>query len=154
MRADRKSTRLNSSHGYISYAVFCLKKKRALLVGPVEAGKCLIPVAEPGIDQRHAKRRHILGARSLLETLQDLPRFAPLPYLRISVAERGGRERQPPGKPDGALQRADSFVVSGRRYKGLAEHRVREQVAGIQLERFLALGDCCVKLSPEIQSPS
>src|SRR2546429_1708156 len=24
---DRKSTRLNSSHGYISYAVFCLKKK-------------------------------------------------------------------------------------------------------------------------------
>src|SRR2546429_6882920 len=26
-RLDRKSTRLNSSHGYISYAVFCLKKK-------------------------------------------------------------------------------------------------------------------------------
>src|SRR2546422_4597211 len=28
--ADRKSTRLNSSHGYISYAVFCLKKKKSL----------------------------------------------------------------------------------------------------------------------------
>src|SRR2546422_6907332 len=27
-RRDRKSTRLNSSHGYISYAVFCLKKKK------------------------------------------------------------------------------------------------------------------------------
>src|SRR2546422_1103403 len=27
VQADRKSTRLNSSHGYISYAVFCLKKK-------------------------------------------------------------------------------------------------------------------------------
>src|SRR2546422_1388593 len=27
IRTDRKSTRLNSSHGYISYAVFCLKKK-------------------------------------------------------------------------------------------------------------------------------
>src|SRR5687768_18017743 len=27
---DRKSTRLNSSHGYISYAVFCLKKKNKL----------------------------------------------------------------------------------------------------------------------------
>src|SRR5205809_5854145 len=27
-REDRKSTRLNSSHGYISYAVFCLKKKK------------------------------------------------------------------------------------------------------------------------------
>src|SRR5205809_1241758 len=28
-RRDRKSTRLNSSHGYISYAVFCLKKKNS-----------------------------------------------------------------------------------------------------------------------------
>src|SRR2546429_5380256 len=28
---DRKSTRLNSSHGYISYAVFCLKKKKKLI---------------------------------------------------------------------------------------------------------------------------
>src|SRR2546422_7951617 len=27
LEEDRKSTRLNSSHGYISYAVFCLKKK-------------------------------------------------------------------------------------------------------------------------------
>src|SRR2546422_4590549 len=27
-RRDRKSTRLNSSHGYISYAVFCFKKKK------------------------------------------------------------------------------------------------------------------------------
>src|SRR2546429_3748964 len=31
-RGDRKSTRLNSSHGYISYAVFCLKKTKRLLV--------------------------------------------------------------------------------------------------------------------------
>src|SRR2546422_2059305 len=28
LSVDRKSTRLNSSHGYISYAVFCLKKKK------------------------------------------------------------------------------------------------------------------------------
>src|SRR2546422_6533591 len=28
VKEDRKSTRLNSSHGYISYAVFCLKKKK------------------------------------------------------------------------------------------------------------------------------
>src|SRR5216684_6003706 len=35
-RSDRKSTRLNSSHGYISYAVFCLKKKKnKLLYKPV-----------------------------------------------------------------------------------------------------------------------
>src|SRR2546429_4381533 len=32
---DRKSTRLNSSHGYISYAVFCLKKKKQhILIHP------------------------------------------------------------------------------------------------------------------------
>src|SRR5687768_18340832 len=31
---DRKSTRLNSSHGYISYAVFCLKKKKKDVVMP------------------------------------------------------------------------------------------------------------------------
>src|SRR2546422_4050107 len=30
---DRKSTRLNSSHGYISYAVFCLKKKKKQIHG-------------------------------------------------------------------------------------------------------------------------
>src|SRR2546422_7220687 len=30
-RLDRKSTRLNSSHGYISYAVFCLKKKKHMI---------------------------------------------------------------------------------------------------------------------------
>src|SRR2546429_702737 len=29
IQGDRKSTRLNSSHGYISYAVFCLKKKNS-----------------------------------------------------------------------------------------------------------------------------
>src|SRR5256884_1340606 len=32
---DRKSTRLNSSHGYISYAVFCLKKKKNIQRTPV-----------------------------------------------------------------------------------------------------------------------
>src|SRR2546429_6009368 len=31
IKLDRKSTRLNSSHGYISYAVFCLKKKKQRL---------------------------------------------------------------------------------------------------------------------------
>src|SRR2546429_1643976 len=30
LEGDRKSTRLNSSHGYISYAVFCLKKKNTI----------------------------------------------------------------------------------------------------------------------------
>src|SRR2546422_3505606 len=33
---DRKSTRLNSSHGYISYALFCLKKKKERLHDAVD----------------------------------------------------------------------------------------------------------------------
>src|SRR2546422_7583114 len=44
-RADRKSTRLNSSHGYISYAVFCLKKK-------TEAHPGQPPVPNPGTGPR------------------------------------------------------------------------------------------------------
>src|SRR2546422_1287824 len=43
--SDRKSTRLNSSHGYISYAVFCLKKKKTKTMAPrtyvvLEANRC------------------------------------------------------------------------------------------------------------------
>src|SRR5205809_3718689 len=43
---DRKSTRLNSSHGYISYAVFCLKKKKknriqSLTIIPTPLSLCL-----------------------------------------------------------------------------------------------------------------
>src|SRR2546422_5568325 len=38
-RQDRKSTRLNSSHGYISYAVFCLKKKKESLSKPRNLSK-------------------------------------------------------------------------------------------------------------------
>src|SRR5438445_6147860 len=34
MRSDRKSTRLNSSHANISYAVFCLKKKKSMYKCP------------------------------------------------------------------------------------------------------------------------
>src|SRR5256885_10304581 len=34
---DRKSTSLNSSHGYISYAVFCLKKKNPLPGCPMQS---------------------------------------------------------------------------------------------------------------------
>src|SRR5256884_1517763 len=43
---DRKSTRLNSSHGYISYAVFCLKKKtrrHSSRSGYMSSGGCPLP---------------------------------------------------------------------------------------------------------------
>src|SRR5687768_5991957 len=38
---DRKSTRLNSSHGYISYAVFCLKKKKNVSTEPSTWRTCV-----------------------------------------------------------------------------------------------------------------
>src|SRR2546429_7077118 len=57
---DRKSTRLNSSHGYISYAVFCLKKKKkkkknVLAVSYRQSRLHLLPVM---IRQQHCSRRH------------------------------------------------------------------------------------------------
>src|SRR2546422_6752239 len=45
---DRKSTRLNSSHGYISYAVFCLKKKKKKHRPPVSD-----PYNQVDTSQRH-----------------------------------------------------------------------------------------------------
>src|SRR2546430_6216192 len=39
-RLDRKSTRLNSSHSQISYAVFCLKKKKTSHTSHVGAARC------------------------------------------------------------------------------------------------------------------
>src|SRR2546422_7199884 len=40
VETDRKSTRLNSSHGYISYAVFCLKKKKKKENSDVDSIRC------------------------------------------------------------------------------------------------------------------
>src|SRR5687768_17984558 len=42
-RLDRKSTRLNSSHGYISYAVFCLKKKKIKVINTAFVGIAIDP---------------------------------------------------------------------------------------------------------------
>src|SRR3989442_3653311 len=50
LRADRKSTRLNSSHVRISYAVFCLKKKRKRVI----AAGCrqTVPLGLASVDSR------------------------------------------------------------------------------------------------------
>src|SRR2546430_12132415 len=52
---DRKSTRLNSSHSQISYAVFCLKKKKSppLLVGVHDIPRC---IDAGGLVQHHGSR--------------------------------------------------------------------------------------------------
>src|SRR5438552_11702440 len=49
-REDRKSTRLNSSHQIISYAVFCLKKKRKRETAPEEP---IMDVIEPRREDRY-----------------------------------------------------------------------------------------------------
>src|SRR5687768_17698155 len=55
LSVDRKSTRLNSSHGYISYAVFCLKKKnlRRTLRGSLRGGGAMIDLARLVRRRRH-----------------------------------------------------------------------------------------------------
>src|SRR2546430_12360129 len=64
---DRKSTRLNSSHSQISYAVFCLKKKKSLLVA-----------LEERRDLRHDVTPHTLLQVFLVPMLEG-GRRAPLP---------------------------------------------------------------------------
>src|SRR2546422_7161576 len=60
---DRKSTRLNSSHGYISYAVFCLKKKK-IIPHTILMLKFSVQCIE--------RRKSGLAGRTLLNT-QDFP---------------------------------------------------------------------------------
>src|SRR2546429_2341067 len=70
---DRKSTRLNSSHGYISYAVFCLKKKkkshprvgvrahqlaRSAGARAADPDHALLRQHDPRRDRRTARHRH------------------------------------------------------------------------------------------------
>src|SRR2546430_4474639 len=61
---DRKSTRLNSSHSQISYAVFCLKKKNKRCVEFMSCGGVRISDARPGLHLH-------LPAQAALQTLLD-----------------------------------------------------------------------------------
>src|SRR2546429_794288 len=61
-RIDRKSTRLNSSHGYISYAVFCLKKKNkrvASVYGSTSISRHVVNYVEPPESVEHRLEEHI-----------------------------------------------------------------------------------------------
>src|SRR5256884_6744881 len=57
-KSDRKSTRLNSSHGYISYAVFCLKKKKQMTITTSQRCHHLLPF------QSTSPRNRLLSAYS------------------------------------------------------------------------------------------
>src|SRR2546430_6711808 len=69
--ADRKSTRLNSSHSQISYAVFCLKKTALETIDRVGPCKATIKVDKVE-DTRVTKRNKIIQrARSLLSSMLE-----------------------------------------------------------------------------------
>src|SRR5258707_7293468 len=55
---DRKSTRLNSSHANISYAVFCLKKKKKLATRQSRLGRDSAYLRDPTLTQTSQRRRH------------------------------------------------------------------------------------------------
>src|SRR5205085_11818289 len=60
---DRKSTRLNSSHSQISYAVFCLKKKK---------NQDTTPPLQAAMDRRRDRREALAAARSIAHALAVL----------------------------------------------------------------------------------
>src|SRR2546430_4000265 len=71
MRPDRKSTRLNSSHSQISYAVFCLKKKNKLPMPPMMT--MLYEVTEAASPIEGEKRRKA-DTSATYEPTQAAPR--------------------------------------------------------------------------------
>src|SRR2546429_4507486 len=85
-KEDRKSTRLNSSHGYISYAVFCLTKKeqaadrrRWQAVAAMNREHTLFPINTPASAAHHRLPTRPFPLPSLLTTRisVDLQRTSP-----------------------------------------------------------------------------
>src|SRR4030066_79842 len=81
---DRKSTRLNSSHGYISYAVFCLKKKRH---GLVHDGK-VHTVGRERSARTDTTRMPCLVRRRVSSFLGPRPHLTALAYFFFLKARR------------------------------------------------------------------
>src|SRR2546422_3619167 len=82
---DRKSTRLNSSHGYISYAVFCLKKKKTP-TNPRDDGRRESP--HRGIHERPGDTRPLAARASRHPTSRQ-------PTPDLATPSRRGRPRLP-----------------------------------------------------------
>src|SRR6478752_4253812 len=118
VRGDRKSTRLNSSHGYISYAVFCLQKKIGLShqprghhrdVGPQAhrgQGRALL-LDRPGDRRRAGCVRDLVHPLVFLLMMRRPPRSTLFPYTTLFRSPRrvgAGRQvavRARPRGPEG-----------------------------------------------------
>src|SRR2546426_1622589 len=75
VRGNRKSTRLNSSHLVISYAVFCLKKKKCLTT--IEHTRQLHPHKAKGSVIRSLRRAMYTGGRRCTASKHDRSRTTP-----------------------------------------------------------------------------
>src|SRR2546421_3478125 len=69
---DRKSTRLNSSHDQISYAVFCLKKKSHRNIPTLRTSTNLAPQAPDQAKHPHARTSTRLARSPLPRTIQSV----------------------------------------------------------------------------------
>src|SRR3954467_496528 len=96
---DRKSTRLNSSHTIISYAVFCLKKKTEVAWA---AGELAPPPATQHSARRH-RRRHARRARERLRRAE--PASPDLARCFCFFFKRGGPPQTSPLFPPRPLSR-------------------------------------------------
>src|SRR2546422_1832622 len=74
---DRKSTRLNSSHGYISYAVFCLKNKKTQGITTATAA------LHPPLPQLHTHNATFVDSRAS-PRLSHAPRTRPFPLSMLA----------------------------------------------------------------------
>src|SRR5256884_941672 len=111
---DRKSTRLNSSHGYISYVVFCLKKTR---LPPRQAKE---PQPRSIIEQDRARCRrafpHLAGRGGGVNSISSATRFAARTKYSRTPALRRHRQPHRGGRGGGA---------AGERGQGTRGERAR-----------------------------
>src|SRR5437763_1677892 len=145
LRIDRKSTRLNSSHRCISYAVFCLKKKRTcgqtfrrpnLTKGGRHALRlcrlrvCPCPASRPGPVRPPAS--HHLRLFSLL--IRRPPTSPLFPYTTLFRSLRLQRRKRPRRLPDSRL---GARYQSGERADDGPAHRSEEHTSELQSPMYL-----------------
>src|SRR5256884_293403 len=107
-RPDRKSTRLNSSHGYISYAVFCLKKRamakagKGLLEGTLQAGTSA--VSDKLLDLVG------LGGKSAADKGKDTRDYLAAAFPELNAWERAGADASSAGMVDAGFENQIFFT--------------------------------------------
>src|SRR5205809_4167372 len=99
---DRKSTRLNSSHGYSSYAVFCLKKKKGLLEGTLQAGTSA--VSDKLLDLVG------LGGKSAADNGKDTRDYLAAAFPDLNALYRAGADASSAGMVDAGCGNQKGFT--------------------------------------------